>query len=282
MTRSVLIFANCQGEELRTTARYLTCLTGVTDFKWIASHKVTDADWAMRYGPDFMADVAVVWEQVESGQESAHRAALHRGLPKDVQIIRFPPFSALCLWPFSGNDPRQATDPTRYPWPDSIAAVLATEDLPDNAMFERYLEITAQRMPDLERRLRFDLARWRATDAIADIKVADWVERNFRAKRLFYTAGHVTAEPTRFLLNQLLSRTAFIDGALAARAALEIEVLLRYHAGQDFECVPLHPLVAERLALQFHDPNRLYRWHGHEWTLRQYILRYIRWAPYLD
>jgi hypothetical protein len=45
--------------------------------------------------------------------------------------------------------------------------------------------------------------------------------------------------------------------------------------------VPIHPLVAERLGLQFYDPDATYRWHAHEWTFRQYILHYIRWADYL-
>jgi hypothetical protein len=35
------------------------------------------------------------------------------------------------------------------------------------------------------------------------------------------------------------------------------------------------------LNLRFHDPDATYRWHGHHWTFRQYILHYMRWADYL-
>lgn len=44
----------------------------------------------------------------------------------------------------------------------------------------------------------------------------------------------------------------------------------------------MHPLVAERFGLTYYDPDACNRWHGHEWTFREYILKYVRWAPFLD
>jgi hypothetical protein len=281
MTRSILIYANCQGEELQRTCRYVQSLAGFT-FKWVPLHLVTTRDWETAYGPDFMADVVAVWEQAETGPVSENRTELHSRIPSGSQVLRFPPLSALCLWPFSGGDPRLAADPMRYPWTDSVAAVLATEDLPDDALFERYMHMTTERMPDLNRRLRLDVTRWTAADAIADIKAADWVTQNLTTVRLFHTSGHLTAAPIRFLLRQLLPRTEAIGPKLAAIGVQEAERLLRHHQGQDFECVPIHPLVAERMQLRFFDPDARHRWHGHEWTFRQYILHYIRWADYLD
>lgn len=282
MTHSVLIYANCQGEELRNTGRYLQCMAGRLDFKWIPHHLVTDADWVTKYGPEFMADVVTVWEQVETGGVSSNRAELHARIPRGCPVVKFPPFSATCLWPFAGNDPRIAADLERYPWPDSIAAVLAADkNLPDDELFGKYLRITTEKMPDLDRRLRLDAARWKATDAIADIQVSDWVESTFRDTNLFYASGHISAPAVAFLMKQLLSRTSILSPPLARAAAEEVDILSRYHAGQDFECVPIHPLVAERLKLRFHDPDATYRWHANEWTFRQYVLRYIRWSDYL-
>jgi hypothetical protein len=281
MSHSVLIYANCQGEELQKTGQFMQCMAGRLDFKWIPLHLVTERDWAQKYGDDFMADVVTVWEQVETGGVSPNRAALHERIPKHVPIVRFPPFSATCLWPFAGNDPRVARDPDRYPWPDSIAAVISTETLSDDEMFEKYIRVTTERMPDLDRRLRLDVARWEAADAIADIALADWVEKTFRSVNLFYTSGHVTATAVAFLMKQILSRCSILSPALARAAIGEVDVLLRRHTGQDFECVPIHPMVAGRLNLRFYDTNATYRWHAHEWTFRQYILHYIRWADYL-
>jgi len=281
MSHSILIYANCQGEELQKTGHFMQCMTGRLNFKWIPFHLISERDWNRSYGRDFMADVVTVWEQVETGGLSANRATLHERIPKNIPVVTFPPLSASCLWPFSGNDPRIAGDPHRYPWPDSIAAVLANETLPDDALFEKYLRTTTERMPDLDRRVRLDVARWKASDAIADVHLADWVEKTFRVVNLFYTSGHTSAPAVAFLMKQLLGRTAILAPALARAAIAEVDVLLRHHTGQDFECVPIHPLVAERLDLRFYDPKATYRWHSHEWTFRQYILHYIKWADYI-
>jgi hypothetical protein len=281
MSHSILIYANCQGEELQKTGRFMQCMAGRLTFKWIPFHLVTERDWARQYGRDFMADVVTVWEQVETGGLSSNRATLHERIPKGVPVVTFPPFTATCLWPFAGNDPRVARDPERYPWPDSIAAVLSTENLPDDELFAKYLRVTTERMPDLDRRLRLDIARWKAADAIADIPTADWVEKTFRSVNLFHTSGHIAAAATGFLMKQLLKRTSILTPALARTAISEVDILLRRHTGQDFECVPIHPLVAERLNLRFYNPDAKYRWHLHEWTFRQYMLHYIRWTDYL-
>lgn len=281
MTNSVLIYANCQGEELQTTGQFMQCMAGRLNFKWIPFHLVTAADWTVKYGRDFMADVVTVWEQVETGGLSSNRAALHELIPKDIPIVRFPPFSATCLWPFAGNDPRIARDPCRYPWPDSVAAVLSAENLPEDELFDKYVLETIERMPDLDRRLRLDIARWKAADAISDFALADWVEAKFRSVNLFHTSGHITAYAVNFLMKQLLSRTSILSPGLARAAINEVDILLRCHTGQDFESVPIHPLVAERLHLRFFKPDTTYRWHAHEWTFRQYILHYIRWSDYL-
>ncbi len=281
MTPAILIYANCQGEELRDIGLHMPSLAGRLNFKWIPLHLVTEEDWATRYGPAFMAGVVTVWEQVEGGGITANRAALHARIPPGCPVVRFPPFTASCLWPFAGNDARAALDPTRYPWPDSIAAVLAGEDLPDDQLFDKYVRTTTEKMPDLNRRLRLDVARWRASDALADVHVADWVEKTFRSVNLFYTSGHVSAPAVNFLMKRLLEQTKILSPSLARVAVDEVDILQRHHMGQDFECVPIHPLVAERLDLQFFNPDATYRWHAHAWTFRQYILHYIHWTDYL-
>lgn len=281
MSRSILIYGNCQGEELQRTGHYMQCMTGRIDFKSIPLHLVTEQDWETKYGPDFMSDVIMVWEQVETGAPSLNRAAFHARIPQSAPVIKFPPLSMTCLWPFAGNDPRLASDPDRYPWTDSIAAMLASEQLPDDALFDKYMSLTTEKMPDLNRRLRMDTVRWKASDSISDIKLADWVERTFRTTNLFYTSGHITAPAIAYLMKQLLAKSSALSPSLMRAASSETDVLLRRHAGQDFETVPIHPLVAERLDLRFFDPDTTYRWHAHEWTFRQYILHYIRWSEYL-
>lgn len=281
MTGSILIYANCQGEELQVTGRYMQTLAGVVDFKWIPLHLVIDADWENRFDDRFFADVTTAWEQVEGGAPSPHRQRFLERLPPGCPVVRFPPFSATALWPFAGNDPRVAADPHRYPWPDSVAALLANERLADDDLFDTYMRMTTERMPDLDRRLRIDMARWKASDALSDIHLADWVEARFRSVNLFHTSGHITAAAIGHLMKLLLSRTPVVPKPLQRTAAADVDGLMRFHAGQDFETVPIHPLVAERLDLRFYDPDATWRWHGHRWTMRQYILHYIRWDAYI-
>ena len=73
MTRSILIYGNCQGEELAATGQYLRAFDETVTFKWIPAHKVAAADWMRLYTRAWMSDVVAVWEQTESGTPSAHR-----------------------------------------------------------------------------------------------------------------------------------------------------------------------------------------------------------------
>lgn len=283
MKPSILVYGNCQAEHIMHIGRHLPSMRDTVSFKVIPLHIVTTQDWELCYDLAYFSDVKVLWNQVESGAPSAHRAELESRLPADCQVVKFPPFNMLALWPFTGNDPRLANErECRYPWTDSIAASLAKRSEPDDALFDAYMQISVEKMPDLDRRLRMDVTRWHAVDALADIKVADWVLDNFRGTQLFYTAGHLTAPPLGRLMNGLLERTGILKPNQVFQAQREVDFLLRNHLGQDLEVVPLHPLVAERLAISYYDPGMRHRWHGHEWSFREYILNYIRWEPYLE
>ncbi len=283
---SLLIYGSCQGEYLAHVARYLSGVTDRYNIKLIALQQVTEQDWETRYDEAFFADVRVVWNQVESGEPTIHRRILESRLRPDCQVVKFPPLILLCLWPFSGSDPRVAASSDYvYPWSDSIAASLAPsltgEDPPDDELFARYMRLTTEKMPDLERRLRLDATRVRAVDALADIKVWDWVEAHFRTTRLFHAATHLTALPFVYLLHRLLALTDGLSPAGIARARQEMTFLMRGNHGQDIEVVPVHPLVAERMGLTWYEPEARHRWHSHAWTYREYILKYIRWEPFL-
>lgn len=283
MKPSILVYGNCQAEHIMHIGHYLPSLQDTVSFKVIPLHIVTSQDWETRYDDTYFSDVKVLWNQVESGVASAHRLELEKRLPADCQVVKFPPFNMLALWPFTGNDPRLANErECRYPWTDSIAASLAKRTDSDDTLFDAYMQISTEKMPDLNRRLRMDVTRWGAIDALADIKIADWVLENFRRTQLFYTAGHLTAPPLGRLTNELLQRTEMLKPEAIFQAQREVEFLLRDHQGQDLEVVPLHPVVAERLEISYYDQDMKYRWHGHEWSFREYILNYIHWEPYLE
>ena len=283
---SILIYGNCQGEHLSQVARHVTPLREKFDLKLIPPHLVTDHDWETRYDEAFFADVRVVWNQVESGEPNTNRRQLESRLPPGCQMVNFPPLILLCLWPFSGSDPRQATATDYiYPWPDSIGVSLdpavTGQSPPDDALFAEYMRLSTEKMPDLDRRLRLDATRARAVDALADIKMWDWVEAHFRTHKLFHTSTHLTALPFMYLLRRLIALTDGLTAAEIARGQRESDFLQRNNNGQDIEAVPIHPLIAERLGLNWYDADALHRWHSHAWTYREYMLKYIRWEPFL-
>jgi hypothetical protein len=283
---SILIYGNCQGEHMTHIVRRLSDVHEKFDIKILPPHLVTERDWETRYTEAFFAGVRIVWNQVESGEPNFHRRMLESRLPPGCQTIGFPPMILLCLWPFSGSDPRlaAATDYI-YPWPDSIAASLAPsvggEDPPDDVLFAEYMRLTAEKMPDLERRLRIDGMRAKAVDALADVTMWDWIEENFRTTKLFHSSSHLTALPFGYLVPRLLALTGDLTPVQIARAQREATFLMRGNHGQDTEVVPVHPLIAERMGLTWHDPDSCHRWHAHDWTYREYILKYIRWEPFL-
>lgn len=283
---SILIYGNCQGEHMTHVARRLTDVHEKFDIKVIPPHLVTERDWETRYTESFFTGVRVVWNQTESGEPNMHRRMLESRLPPGCQTVSFPPLILLCLWPFSGSDPRLANSADYvYPWPDSIAASLAPwvtgEDPPDDVLFAEYMRLTTEKMPDLERRLRLDATRARAVDDLADIKMWDWIEENFRTRKLFHTSSHLTALPFAYLVTRLLGLTGDLTPLQIVRAQQEAAFLMRGNHGQIIETVPVHPLIAERMGLTWHDPHGRHRWHSHDWTYREYILKYIRWEPFL-
>lgn|SRR5690348_12052955 len=276
----IMLYGNCQAGTLTTMARAIRSFQDRFTFKHIAWYVDETIDWAGAYGPDFMSDIRVVWEQADAGPVDQNRAEMRRRLPEGCQIIRFPPLWITTLWPFIGSDPR-LTDSKRYFWTDTIAVQLVGADLSDDELYAQYMRISTERMPDLDRRLRRDLARWRANDEASDIKLADYVLEGFRKTRLFYTAAHVSAVPLHHILRALIDRTEVINPTEGLGASLELNVLLRHHEGDDYEMVPVHPLVAERVGLDYYDPNERHRYYGHRWTHKEYILNYIHWAPYI-
>ena len=72
-----------------------------------------------------------------------------------------------------------------------------------------------------------------------------------------------------------------LTAAAIPRARQETDFLLYNYRGQDVEIMPIHPLMAESLGLTGYDPDQMHRWHRHGWTFRGYLLKYIRWEPYL-
>jgi len=287
---SVIIYGNCQATGLRKILARMPYLSSQVDFRVIEYYNMRGHGRGLAQIPKrVFNDVDFVWEQLGT-DFVAEREQFHSLIAKrKPPIVRFPAFTINTLWPFMGSDKRLVRDPDyprrrRYRVPDQIGFTVAQElagrDASDDELYDRYMELSKQRFPDLDKRLGIDRAQWRMRDAQADIAVGAFVDANFRGQRLFHDPAHVSEIPQRYILRQLIEQTLepFVEVDIAL-AELD-EITTDYH-GMEWATVPIHPLVGERLQLSYYDPDATYLWYSHEWTFRDYIISYIRWAPYV-
>ena len=283
-TRSViLIYSNCQGIDLIRLMRTSAVMRSRYDVRLVQFHLIDEGSDSLT--PTLLEDVDIVWEQLGTDYPQ-HRALMHELRPAGAKTITFPSLNMLSLWPFTGMDHRFVKEPLypagRYPWPDYVAAELDPrgELVSDQVLFDRYMEATAAKLPDLERRLAMDVARWRERDATCDVKAADHLVQSFRTHQLFYSFARPTPFAIRKIFEQLLAFTVQ-DTGLLAEAGAELDGLLRFYVGYDMEECPVHPLVAAHFGLQWYDPDGVYRHHSNAFTYRDYIIRYMRFDPYV-
>jgi hypothetical protein len=59
----------------------------------------------------------------------------------------------------------------------------------------------------------------------------------------------------------------------------DLDAVMEGYVGPRQE-LPVHPLIARHFKLAWWSPNQMYRWHGNRMTHRDYILDYIKWAPW--
>jgi hypothetical protein len=282
---SWIIYANCQAGPIASLFACLDSLSREVYSKYIFIHALEEPGQGWDTFPaDYMDDVTLVFEQV-SEAFPAVRTEFHRRLPSGVRRIRFPALTAHAIWPFAGPDPRAAKG-NPYLYGDNIAARLgmriAGHAVTDDEVFERYMELSQARMPDLERLLEIETAAWCKRDLDSDIPVAPWVTERFRTDQLFLERGCITQMPLQFLAVELLKAGLQIEGIRDAESLKEAQQVLRHYRGRDDISQPVHPLVAERLKLHWFDPHARYRWFMHDLTFREWVVRCVRLQTYVS
>ncbi len=288
MTATILLYANCQGDQMHGLTVRVHALRGEFTLQriflgslgeFLREHGRADAEALLR-------SVRVVWEQ-SSQASPEERVALRELVPKAARWIRFPALTCSALWPFGASDTRPGGDEL-YPYSDILAARLWREmgggegrldDFCDDTIFDRYMTLSARMMPDLNRVLERDLLQWQQRDRDSDIAMAGFLAERLRTQRLFYTAGRGSALPTAEILRRLVSDTVE-DAAARDAAVAELDRLGAGYVGNDSISVPVHPLVAQRLGLSWYEPHARYTWNGHSWDLREWIIRCVRLCGY--
>ena len=279
---ALLIYSNCQGLDLVRLMRSNAAHFGY-DCRLLQFHLLDKEPDRLR--PDLFENVEVVWEQLGSDFPE-YREQMHAMRPAQARTITFPSLNMLSLWPFTGVDSRQEREPlypgSRYVWQDYVAAAIdpGQETVSDEVLFDRYMQASAEKLPNLERRLAMDIARWRERDSTCDVKIADHLLESFRAHKLFYSYSRPTPYAMREILDQLLAKT-IEDTDLLARIGADLDRLLKFYIGYDMEECPVNPLVAKHFELEWCDPDGPHRHYFNAFTFKDYIVRYMRLDPYV-
>jgi hypothetical protein len=232
----------------------------------------------------FLQAADAYFEEAVAGNANG-RDSVRTALPQRCDILTFASPRMMALWPFHGADPRLVPEQPlyhggRYHHTDRIAARLAGLELTDDALFDAYMTISEAEAPDFDAALAADVARWEAEDQQNDVKVADFLRDWFRMSRVFTTPYERGTDTVCAILLQLFE-------APVLRAGFEPQVLHRSldRLTQGWQAsrqeLPVHPLVAQHFQLSWWSPDLQYRMLGNDFSFREYIIRYIRWSPWM-
>lgn len=283
----LLIYANCQGDEMTELLGRLRAFAAHYRPEHVFLGALAEFDATRPDAASVFADTALVWEQM-SDAFPEERAEFAARLPDGVRHLRFPAFTCSTLYPLVASDPRQPGEGF-YPYCDIVAvriwremggATGAMDSVSDAAIFERYMDLSARMLPDLDRVLERDLAQWRERDAVSDVRMADFLQRGLRHEQLFYTSGRPSWRVMRWVLRHLIA-LSLEDASTWLRAMTELDRLDRNYVGNDALHIPIHPEVAARLGLEWYRPDARGRWFGHNWNFREWVIRCARLSPYL-
>lgn len=219
------------------------------------------------------ADVVVVQER-----------DFKRGLTQDelggaVEVFTFPLIMAGFLWPFA-NEPHVHNMSERPisdgPYPsqmgDSFLNRLVTRGVPPEEALEQYLALDIARVASLDRMCEIYLDRQRQRDTATGFALTDFIEANFRERRLFLTAEHPDAELFGVAARQLFDKMGVSPG-ITERA---LGTLFRTPFPPTE--LPLHPGVVAHFGLRYadHATRYVYLDEG-RFTFDEYVLRYMRY-----
>ncbi|WP_158804255.1 WcbI family polysaccharide biosynthesis putative acetyltransferase [Acidisoma sp. L85] len=233
--------------------------------------------------PQDSGRLAAVWDQIVP--EAVNQEPYLRGiLPQSATYIRFPRLFINCLWPLRGHDPRLALEPQfpkgRYPYTDIAAAELRNEQLNDDALYARYMQRSAELMPDLDVEWDRDVSAWRTLDARCDVQLCPFIISHFHTTRLFYGPDLPCAPLLAYLVEQLLG------GLLTQMQFSPSDVYNQFsdyiygYQGMFLDQAPVHPFVLRKFNVPWLSTTYEYRRGHSKRTFREHIIDYIHWAPW--
>jgi hypothetical protein len=273
----IAVFGNCQAEAVESVIVRLPSLAD--RFEFVVIPTALPAGRTSAFRADVLQRCVLLWEQHDDQPQAREIVAQVRAaIGPQVPVVRFPPIAQMCFWPFAARNAENKPEPD-FPWGrfrmgDRVAAEVARMGLPAGRVYERYMELSRQKMPDPSRLLTRDRRFNSQMEETCDVTFSEFVNERFRSERLFWSWAHLSRRMHVVLTETLLRASGDViegvDVCLEQVRAIE-PFLPEYMAMQ----LPIHPDVIESFGLTFVTPESTYSWFGNYWTFEEYITRYI-------
>jgi hypothetical protein len=267
---TLIVSGNCQARYL---ARVLEAHPQVKDRYRVVYFRAFRKGDTDTIAPEDLRSCAVLFEQI------AHQAPELPNkdqLPADCKVLRFPILFLNSLWPQAIDDPRNdASKSKEHPaglWPYGDRYILKLLDsgvAPEKAVADYVDRWDLTEKVDLERFHHINWAKAKELDRRAEIKLGHYIEENFRRQQLFVTRNHPSREMLKVMRDKAFE-------ALGIAGPYNDDDIDPASGGMYNSYVPVHPSVAKFFGLEWWTPQLLYRTHGDDLPIRDYLLRYAK------
>jgi hypothetical protein len=270
MNRKIcIISANCQGAYLKELLRASPQFDETYEIHYYVNYnrEVVPDEMLAQCSLLIYQPLTEKW-----GELSADR--LTSIVPADCHKIAVTYLTSQLYWPFTADDGRNTPDETypfgQFPYGDSLLQELIGQGLDPDAVMDRYLQeefIDSVFSPELV--ISSYVEEQADLESRRDQKLLDFIMENFRKVKLFESFNHPSRVLCIYQANDLLEKI----GMLPLEEA-DIPTL-GYLKGYE---QPIHPLVADRLGLEFECENSThYQIWGKPMGFLEYTRAYIEW-----
>lgn len=272
MKKICIIYANCQNELL---AEYLLKSPSFNQEYTIKRFPVHLLMQGKKTIPDELLKRAklFIYQPVKDIHGICSSRYILNKLPSDCQRISFPPLY------FTGYHPQYCKNPVNkvikpiypfgvMPYGDSNIISMLKQSNSVSEIIERLSNTNYYSQQFLLANVDKSLAELSRREAVLNIKVSDFIKKNYQHYYLFYTVNHPTDIMGIYVVNQILKA---LDLPLLDR---ETYIKDSTTGILDEEQTPIYPSVIKKLSLTFINENAVYK-HGKFCTNKMTFARYI-------
>lgn len=253
--RLAILHANCQGDPLARA------LLASPEFARAFAPRVY-LNYAREEIPPADMDACGLFLYQYLGPEwgELSSAALLARLPAGTPSLCIPNMFFRGAWPLWSGAPG-------FDYRDLYLDYLIDMGLPGQDILHVYLRTPLAKKYDLAAKLAETTALERQRQERTPVPYLDHVLEHFRARPLFFTVNHPSAELIALAARGVLRELGLAPAEENTLAALE--------TGYEDFFLPVHPQVAEFYGLAYGGPDEAYPCYGHRRSFAQYAAAYV-------